>query len=248
VARAKSQLAGTLIDPATNLPYTNSATLGTNTDGSWNINTVLNFNDNGVNAGNFADDSFFPGLDAGPYNNFSTESKLYLDLTAGYYRLGVNSDDGFELAVAPQQGLPGSPIVLGVFDDGRSAGDTLFDFVVQSNGVYCFKLVHFESGGDASLELFSVDLATGTKILINDPLTPGSIKSYLVIPPRIISITKVGSNVVINWVDGFPPFQVQVKTNLADTVWSNSGSPTNVRTATVPITGATGFIRVVGSP
>jgi hypothetical protein len=250
IARAKAQLSGTLTNPETSLPFTNSAALGTNADGSFNIETVLNFNDNGTSAGNFADDGPFPGLslDFGPYNWFSTEAKLYLDLVAGYYRFGVNSDDGFEFSVAPPQGLPGSPIVLGVVDSGRGAADTLFDFLVQSNGVYCFKLIYFESTGSASLELFSVGLGTTNKVLINDPLTPGSIKSYLVIPPRIISITKVGSNVVINWVDGFPPFQVQVKTNLADTVWSNSGSPTNVRTATVPITGATGFIRVVGSP
>jgi hypothetical protein len=72
--------------------------------------------------------------------------------------------------------VPGSPIVLGSFDNGRAAADTLFDF------------------------------------------------------------------------GGLPPFQVQVKNNLTVPGWSNSGSPTSNRTATVPIQPGPGFIRVVGSP
>ena len=150
VARARAQLDLTLIDPSTGFPYTNAATLGTNADGSFNIDGVLNFDDDGASAGNFLDDLPFPGLDAGPNNWFSTEAMLYLDLPAGYYRFGVNSDDGFEVDLAPPQGVEGARLTLGAFDGGRAADNTLFDFLVQTSGLYPFQVIYFESTGSAS--------------------------------------------------------------------------------------------------
>ena len=128
MARARAQLNGTLIDPSTSLPVdTNAATLGTNADGSWNVEGVLNFVDSG-GVGNFGDDQPFPGLDVTPNNWFSTEGTLFLDLPAGYYRFGVNSDDGFEVDVLPLAGISGPPIVLGLYDNGRAPSDTSFEF------------------------------------------------------------------------------------------------------------------------
>jgi hypothetical protein len=248
IARAKAQLAGTLIDPSTGLPYTNAATLGTNADGSYSIDTVLNFNDNGTTAGNFPNDEPFPGLYDGPYNYFSTEANLFLDLPAGFYRLGVNSDDGFEFNAHPPPGVAGSAIILGSFDGGRAADDTLFDFAVTTAGVYPFQLIYFESGGSASCELFSVDLASNTKILVNDLSNPKAIKSFQTIPPRIVSITRAGPNVVLSWAGGQPPFQVQFKNDLKNPTWSNSGSSTTNFTASVPIQPGAGFFRVAASP
>jgi hypothetical protein len=230
------------------LPYTNAATLGTNADGSYNIDTVLNFKDDPGTAGNFPNDELFPGLYDGPYNWFSTEATLYLDLAAGYYRLGVNSDDGFEFSAQPPPGVSGSPIVLGSFDGGRAADDTLFDFAVQTAGVYPFQLIYFESTGNASCELYSVDLFTGNKILVNDLSNASAIKSFRSIPPRIFSIVRSGPNVVISWAGGQPPFQVQFKNDLSNPTWGNSGSPTTNFTANVPIQPGAGFIRVAGSP
>jgi len=249
LARAEAQLAGTLIDVSTGMPFTNTATLGPNADGSYNVTTVLNFNDNGTAAGNFPDDVEFPGLDAPPYDWFSTEALLNLDLAAGYYRLGVNSDDGFEFRAIPPQGVSGPPIVLGVFDHGRGASDTLFDFVVQSSGVYSFRLIYFDCQGGASCELFSVtNLTTGDKVLINDPAVANAIKSFLVIPPRITSIVKNGSNVDIQWAYGNPPFQVQFKNDLSSPTWNNSVGPTSSRTASIAISPGAAFFRIVGSP
>jgi hypothetical protein len=249
IARAVAQLNGTLVDPDIGGLLTNAApTLGTNADGSFNIDDgTVNFNDAGFNAGDFPGDILFPGLDTGPYNWFSCEGLFFLDLPAGYYRFGVNSDDGFEFNALPPKGVPGSPIVLGLFDDGRGASDTLFDLFVPTSGVYPFQLIYFESDGQASCELFSVDIATTNKFLINDLSTNAAIKSFLVVPPRITSITRAGSNVSLNWVYGNPPFQVQFKNNIIGP-WSNSGAPTSNRTALVPIQPGAGFIRVVGSP
>jgi hypothetical protein len=254
IARAKAQLNGTLIDPSTGMPYTNSATLGTNADGSFNVDTVLDFNDDGGVAGNFSNDQPFPGLepDFGPHNWFSTEANLHLDLAAGYYRFGVNSDDGFEFSAQPPEGVPGTPIVLGSFDNGRAAGNTLFDFAVQTPGIYPFKLIYFESTGSASCELFSVDLPTSEKILINDLSNGKAIKSYRDVAgapsPLTLSISRSGTDVVLTWTGGAPPFQVQMKGDLASPTWTNSGPSITGRTTTIPIQPGVAFIRVAGSP
>ncbi len=247
VARAIAQLNGTLTNPATSLPYTNEATLGTNADGSFSIDTVLNFNDDGLDEGDFPNDQLFPGMTALLSDWFSTEASLFLNLPAGYYRLGVNSDDGFEVNALPPQGVSGPPIVLGVFDAGRAAADTLFDVLVPTPGVYTFQVIYFQNQGRSTEEFFSVtNLATGDKVLVNDVTDANAIKSYRVLAPRITSIVQSGSNVVIQWAYGNPPFQVQFKSHLNDPSWSNIGSPTSSRTANVPISGSAGFLRVYG--
>jgi hypothetical protein len=251
IARAIAQLNGTLINPVTRLPYTNSATPGPNPDGSYNIDTVLNFDDNGTSAGNFPNDDPFPGLDllTSPHHWYSTEALLFLDLPAGYYRFGVNSDDGFQVNALPPQGISGSPIELGVFDNGRAAADTLFDVLVPTSGIYPFQVIYFQSDKLASEEFFSVtNIATVPgKVLVNDPNDPNSIPSYRVLKPRITSVVRSGSNAAVSWAYGTPPFQVQFKTNVTDTLWNNVGSPTSSRSANVPIQSDTGFIRVFGN-
>lgn len=182
IARARAQLDGRLIDPGTGLPYANAATPGPNLDGSYNIDTVVNFEGLGNSAGNFPGDQAFPGLAAGALDSFATEAIFHLDLPAGYYRFGVNSDDGFEVSAGlqPQDALA-PKTVLGVFDGGRGAGDTTFDFLVTTSGVYTLRLIYEEGDGDASCEFYSVDLVTGQKILINDPASTNAIVSYRVL-------------------------------------------------------------------
>lgn len=67
--------------------------------------------------------------------------------------------------------------------------------------------------------------------------------SLTVAPLQITSITKTGANAIVNWINGTPPYQVQVKTNLTD-AWSNVGAPTSDTSANVPIDSSTKFIRV----
>jgi hypothetical protein len=179
IARAEAQLAGTLINPNTGEPFTNGAEPGPNPDESFTV-PVVNFEQQGQDAGRIGGDSAFPGLDNPPddYNNFSTEALAYLDLAAGYYRFGVNSDDGFQLrAGRPARSVLDS-VVLGAFNDGRGAADSVFDFVAPVDGIYPFRLIHFEGGGGASLEWWSVDLETGDRILINDTTNPNSVRSF----------------------------------------------------------------------
>jgi hypothetical protein len=60
---------------------------------------------------------------------------------------------------------------------------------------------------------------------------------------QITSIARSGANAVVNWINGTPPYQVQVKTNLTD-AWSDVGAPTSGTSANVPIDSSTTFIRV----
>ncbi|HWW00896.1 MAG TPA: hypothetical protein VNZ64_14465 [Candidatus Acidoferrum sp.] len=247
IARAVAQLNGTLINTNTGQPYTNDAVLGPNPDGSYNVDTVINFNGDGFDEGDFTNDVLFPGLPTGGASWYSTEALLFLDLPAGYYRFGVNSDDGFEVNALPPQGVSGSPMVLGLFDGGRGAADTLFDFQVTTSGVYPFQVIYFQSTGRATEEFFSVtNLVTGDKILINDPNYSNAIKSYRALKPRLTHIARNGPNAVVDWAYGTPPFQLQFKSSLTAPVWSNIGAPTTNQTATVPIQPGAGFFRVSG--
>jgi hypothetical protein len=249
IARAEAQLDGTLTNPATSLPYTNEAALGPNPDGSYNIDTILNFNDDASGEGDFPNtQTTFPGLVPGAGDLwFSGEGLLFLNLRAGYYRFGVNSDDGFAVNALPSKGVAGSPITLGEFDNGRGAADTLFDFLVPTSGIYPFQLIYFQSTGASECSFFSVtNFDNGGAILINDATYTNAIVSYRVLAPLVTTIVQSGLNVVLNWDYGTPPFQLQIKTNLTDAVWSNVGSTTTNSTATVPIQSGSRFFRVFG--
>src|SRR6266540_55645 len=110
-----------------------------------------------------------PNPDAGGYNdNMVAEVIAYLDLPAGYYTFGVNSDDGFKVSVAPGIGGDVLGLTLGSFNGGRGSSDTLFDVYVPTSGIYPVRLLWWEGGGGANCEFFYVDLSTGQKVLIND--------------------------------------------------------------------------------
>jgi len=71
--------------------------------------------------------------------------------------------------------------------------------------------------------------------------------SFVTVPRlRITSVARSGTDVIIDWIGGTPPFQVQFKDDLNNLPWSDSGAPTTARTANVPIQPGAGFIRVVG--
>ncbi|HKS38550.1 MAG TPA: hypothetical protein VJW76_15255, partial [Verrucomicrobiae bacterium] len=92
------------------------------------------------------------------------------------YRMGVNSDDGFVLSTGP--GGPGPfGLVLGSFNGGRGASDSVFDFAVEAAGDYPFRLLWWEGGGGANVEWFAVNIDTGEKILVNHT-NPNSVKAF----------------------------------------------------------------------
>lgn len=143
----------------------------TGTINYWNTGGQGNFTNN--------DTQNTPGLanDGSNDDNYSLEVVTYLDLPAGTIKIGVNSDDGFR--VSSFSGDPRDQFAtrLGQFEGGRGVSDTTFTFVVEKAGVYPFRLVYEEGGGDSAVEWFSVT-SDNKKILINDSSDPAAIKAY----------------------------------------------------------------------
>lgn len=142
---------------------------------------VINYWDSG-GEGNFPNDGTknVPGLPGDVNNdNYSLEVFTVLDLPAGTVTLGVNSDDGFRvqaLSVPDPRSRSGS-LNLGQFDGGRGVADTTFQISVPAAGLYPFRLVYEEGGGDSAVEWFSV-ASDGTKHLLNDSSDSAAIKAY----------------------------------------------------------------------
>jgi hypothetical protein len=185
ISRALAQLSGTLIDPTTGQPFVNEADLTlVGADGFFTDNNVINFDQDGVDHGNFTSvngytEELVPGIPGtgGHTDNFAVEILAYLQLSAGVHRMGVNSDDGFVVMVGPER-PDALGTRLGFFDAGRGAADTIFNFFVEQEGFYPVRLVWFEGAVDANLEWFMIDVASGEKILINDPNKTKAVKAY----------------------------------------------------------------------
>lgn len=142
------------------------------------IGTVVNLSQAAGEAnGNFANDGQMPGIPgtSGLDDGIDAEVICFVEFPAGTITMGVNSDDGFRTQ-AGYIGVPADAPILGQFDGGRGAADTLFTFVVAEAGVYPLRTIWQEGGGGANIEIFSVK-ADGTKVLLNDTAN-GGFKTY----------------------------------------------------------------------
>jgi hypothetical protein len=109
--------------------------------------SVLNYMGTG-GGGNYGADAVFPGAPAGAdIDDFVIEAVATITIpSAGSWTFGVNSDDGFSLSVGTFNSA---------FPDPRGPSDTLAAFNFPAAGDYPLRLVMFERGGGASLELFA---------------------------------------------------------------------------------------------
>jgi len=128
----------------------------------------------GDTKGNFTPDELQPGLNS----NESTDGQAaeiltYLTLPKGPITMGVNSDDGFQTASGSNPQSAFGKVVLGEFNSGRGASDTLFTFVVQEAGTYPFRTIWENGGGDSNVEWFTVQPDGQTKVLLNDTANGG---------------------------------------------------------------------------
>jgi hypothetical protein len=197
IARAEAQLAGTLIDFATGQPFANEADLTlAGADGYFVDEDVINYDEAQTGRGNFIFDELIPGIPGttAHADNFAAEILTYLELAPGYYKFGVNSDDGFQLKVGLPVRDPMESLVLGAFDGPRGASDSLFSFTVEKAGVYPFRLVWFEGGLEANVEFFSIT-GDGTMVLINDRSDAAAVNAWRErvaaspAPPYLLSVT-----------------------------------------------------------
>jgi hypothetical protein len=92
----------------------------------------------------------------------------------------VGQADGAELAAAAGLNATISgetAAVMGEFQGGRGASDSLFGVLVPEPGVYAIRTTWKEGGGGANIEIFQVN-ADGTRTLINDSAEPDSLKAW----------------------------------------------------------------------
>jgi hypothetical protein len=180
-ANAERALALGYVDPATGQPYANGADLSGAVNGFFEIPGVINLHENaGGNTANFPADEQMPGVSTagGNAEYYVVEFQTYLQLNAGAYRFGVNSDDGFKLLAGRGAGdVVG--VILGQQDGTRGAADTIFDFIAPTSGFYPFRLLYNENTGTGSeVEFYMVDLVTAQKTLINDLSASSPMKAY----------------------------------------------------------------------
>ncbi len=236
LARAVAQLAGTLTNSVTGLPYANEAL-----NGGINVETnTINYAIDANFFGLFTPTNPFPDIVAGTTNNVAMAANMYVQLTPGLYNFDVYSDDGFQFSAGP---TPASTnIILGIADYGRAATTTQFTFVVQTAGLYPMQLIYFKAQeGGGGVELYYN--GSSGNVLLNDPNTSGSIKAYYLVPVPKLSLAQSGKYVVLTWIgSGY---------NLASATAIN-GPYTVINGATsgyqALITGTQEYFRLVPSP
>ena len=139
---------------------------------------IINYNQtDGGSDGYFPNDILIPGLDspdAQGTDDIAMEVTAYLDLPAGSVRFGVRCDDGFKLSAGA--GLHDQAPVLD-FHNGGPADQTI-DVLVPAAGFYPVRLLWYERGGGAFVELFTVNPTTGDRTLVNDTNSATAIKAY----------------------------------------------------------------------
>src|SRR5439155_20846673 len=110
----------------------------------------------------------YPGIKTPDPDHFAMAATIKLPLTAGVYRMGVSSDDGFKVSTGPSASSA-TNLVLGNSDQSQVPGtrnDGQFDFIVQTNGVYAFRLLQYEGGGFANVEWYWVNRTNGIRELV----------------------------------------------------------------------------------
>jgi hypothetical protein len=87
--------------------------------------------------------------------------------------------------------------------------------------------------------------------LMGDPATAYNVAaqaSALIAAPRFVAATFSNSVLVITWSGGNPPYQLEKKASLVPgALWESLGAPVTGTSATVPLIGPAGFVRVRSS-
>ena len=222
VARAEAQLAGTLIDPLTGVPFTNVAdTSSFDADGTYHEPTAIDYEVNGGASGPI------PGIDPGGANkiNIALEAVAYLDLAPGTYNMIVNSDDGFRVTAGFDARDQATAIELGKFDGSRGTDDTTFSFTISADGVYSFRLVYFQGDGGANVSWYAAaSTVADAHVLINSTEDIKAYRSltgptlpYVAVANPLPGAVGVGPSTLVNFaiVDGSPTKVVPASVSLS---------------------------------
>jgi len=162
---------------------------------------IINYSIETSSYGSIPNDAPFPGIPGttASTDNIAMEALAYVQLTAGYHCMIVNSDDGFRVTPARCAADPNNAIVLGQFDGGRGASDTPFLFHVNEDGLYPIRLVWEQGGGGANVELVDIQPANfavnGTaRVAVN-----GNNNIMAFRPSGLFTAVRVGNNLHVTW-------------------------------------------------
>jgi hypothetical protein len=214
VQKALNALSGALglpnlADPAAQGPASAPGTPANPGNGSmtFNIPTVINVSQSALTTfGTFAPDEQMPGIPGTSLgiDGIAVEITTFIQLSSGYHTMVVNSDDGFQTTAGF---LNNSPLTMAVVDGGRGSADTVFNYAVQEAGVYAFRTIYFEGGGDANIEWFIIK-PDGSRILVNDTANGGPAsfqQGTIPSPPANVVVSarlNASGQVVIEWSSG----------------------------------------------
>jgi hypothetical protein len=254
-ARAQNHLANLIIDPNTSQPFFNEAG-GPSGNGRYAETNAINYNQaTGFDPSGLAGDVNFPfvaqTLD-GSYTNdpdfISLEAIAYAQLSPGIYKWGVRSDDGFRLTF----GAASNPtnLVVSEFEGGRDDGTpTESEFIIQTAGLYPFRLLYYEGTGFASLELYSVNRTSGQAILLNNLTNGAAIVTFRDVPITILNPAHAGNTTTFSFLtQAGRTHAVEYKNALTNGIWQvlqtvgGNGSLTNITDNTA--SGASRYYRI----
>jgi len=142
-----------------------------NATARFEIDTVINVNrTGGSSSGNFSPDDQMPGVPATDASTagLAVEVITFLNLPAGLTRMGFVSDDAFWVTAGK---------VYDAFDAIRvgtrlPGSETILYLNVQEAGVYPFRVIYENGGGNAFIEWYTL-LPDDTRVLVNDTANGG---------------------------------------------------------------------------
>jgi hypothetical protein len=156
---------------------------------------------------------------------------------------GIVTGEAVNALVAPTPEFPD-----GVFPEG---------WVQSRQYLGSFTLTNAATGSfDVSVSGWNIPTNTAVTVVANYTSTNAVLLSSPFSAPVVLAagttgditmgtVTVSGSDLVLTWSGGTPPYQVQRRADLNPaTTWQNEGSPTGTNSATVPITGDQGYFRV----
>ena len=237
VPRALAQLAGTLTNSTTGLPYANEALNGGIYTETNTINYAIDPNFDGL----FSPTNPFPDIVAGETNNVAMAADMYVYLSPGVYNFDVYSDDGFEFTAGSTP--TSTNLVLAIANYGRAATGSEFSFIVQTNGLYPMQLIYFKAqfnGG--GVELYSINETNGANVLLNDPHTAGAVPVYYlsVTPGPTLTVSLSGNQLVLKWTNSNYSLQSAPVVTGPYTTISGATSPYNYT-----VTGKQQYFRLI---
>ena len=202
--RAIKQVDGKLTD-ATGAAIPNEAIPGTGADGSY-VTGTINFEVEGNPAdiddtdGNVLftfNPGLFPGIPGNGSNphllNFTTEAVAFLQLPAGVTtfavsvgadRTDVNDDDSYVAFVGTNaRDYFATPV--GAYERlsvrafiANQHSENTWSVSAPVAGLYPFRILQWQTGHGSSFTFYTIDAATGDRVLVNDLTDPRAIKAF----------------------------------------------------------------------